>query len=196
MATGLKARGFSPGAVVLVIAMLPVVELRGAVPVGINLLGLPWYRAVMLAIIGNMLPVFLVLLLLDSAVRLLVRFRLFRRFFDWLFDRTRRRSELIRRWEFWGLAMFVAVPLPVTGAWTGSVAAVLMGLPYWRSVLAILIGVVIAGAVVTALSLLGMWGWVIAGVALLVLFLNALLSGLKRRRRQRVNPCLPDDATD
>jgi uncharacterized membrane protein len=196
VATGLKARGFSPGAVVLVIAMLPVVELRGAVPVGINLLGLPWYRAVMLAIIGNMLPVFLVLLLLDSAVRLLVRFRLFRRFFDWLFDRTRRRSELIRRWEFWGLAMFVAVPLPVTGAWTGSVAAVLMGLPYWRSVLAILIGVVIAGAVVTALSLLGMWGWVIAGVALLVLFLNALLSGLKRRRRQRVNPCLPDDATD
>lgn len=183
LAARLQARGLSPDVVVLVIATLPVVELRGAVPVGINLFGLPWYRAVILSIIGNMLPIFLIILLLNRVVLLLSRFRLFRRFFDWLFARTRRRSELVRRWEFWGLAMFVSVPLPVTGAWTGSMASVLMGLRYWRSVLAIFIGVVVAGAIVTTLSLLGAWGAVIAGVALLVLFLNGVLSGIRRRRK-------------
>ncbi|MFO7638293.1 MAG: small multi-drug export protein [bacterium] len=188
LAEQLRAGGLSSDAVVLIIAILPVVELRGAVPVGINLLGMPWHRVVFFAIVGNMLPVFLVLWLLDAVVRVLVRFRPFRRFFDWLFARTRRRSDLIRRWEFWGLAMFVAVPLPVTGAWTGSIASVLMGLPYWRSVLAIFVGVLVAGAIVTALSLLGTRGAVIAGVALLVLFLNGVLSGWRRRRRAGSQP--------
>ncbi|MFO7652171.1 MAG: small multi-drug export protein [bacterium] len=181
LAAGLRTRGLSPEAIVVVISMLPVVELRGAIPVGINLLKLPWPRAVAAAVVGNILPVFVILLLLERIVVLLGRFRVFRQFFDWLFARTKRRSRLVQRWEFWGLALFVAVPLPVTGAWTGSVAAVLMGLPYWRSMLAVLVGVICAAAIVTTLSLLGRLGALIAGVVLLVLLVSGLASGLRRR---------------
>ncbi|HDR00112.1 MAG TPA: hypothetical protein ENN51_07515 [candidate division WOR-3 bacterium] len=195
IATWLRSRGLSPEGVVLVISMLPIVELRGAVPVGINLFRIPWYAVVPLAVIGNMLPVFAILLFLNVAVRLLGRFRICRRFFDWLFARTRARSGLMRRWEFWGLVLFVSVPLPVTGAWTGSVAAVLMGLRYWRSVLAIALGVVFAGAVVTTLSLLGGWGAALAAVALLGLLVHGFLSGL-RRRREALGRRSRDDRTD
>ncbi|UCG44445.1 MAG: small multi-drug export protein [candidate division WOR-3 bacterium] len=144
-----------------------------------------WWKAVLLSVVGNMLPIFLVLLLLDRAVRWLGHIRLFRRFFDWLFARTRRKSGLIERYEFLGLVLFVAIPLPVTGAWTGSVAAVIMGVPYWRAMLAILLGVCIAGAVVTILSLLGVWGAVIAGTALAAVLANAVISGIRKRRRDR-----------
>jgi len=185
LALRLRERGLSSEAVVFVIAMLPIVELRGAVPVGINVLGMAWYRAVLWSVVGNMVPIFLILLLLNRAVGWLSHIRFFRRFFDWLFARTRRKSGLIERYEFWGLMLFVSIPLPVTGAWTGSVAAVIMGVPYWRAMLAIFCGVLIAGGVVTVLSLLGIWGAVIAGVALAVLAVNGIVSGLRRRKRER-----------
>jgi uncharacterized membrane protein len=186
LARRLNERGVPTEAVVVIISTLPIVELRGAVPVGINLFGMPWWRAVLLSVIGNMLPIFLILLLLDSAVRWLGHIRAFRRFFDWLFARTRRKSGLIERYEFLGLMLFVAIPLPVTGAWTGSVAAVIMGVPYWRAMLAIFLGVCVAGAVVTMLSLLGIWGAVIAGTALAAVLANAVVSGIRKRRRNRL----------
>jgi len=182
LARGLRDRGLGPEAAVVTIAMLPIVELRGAVPVGINLFGMPWWKAVALAVVGNMAPIFVILLLLDRAVAWLGRIRLFRRFFDWLFARTRRKSGLIEKYEFLGLVLFVGVPLPMTGAWTGSVAAVIMGMPYWRAMLANFLGVLIAGAIVTTLSLLGFWGAVIAAVAFGALLVNAVVSGIRARR--------------
>lgn len=182
IALRLKERGIPPEVVVTSIAMLPIVELRGAVPVGINLLGMAWYKAVFFSVIGNLLPILLILLILERLAVWLSRLSAFRRFFDWLFARTRRRSGLIQRYEFWGLVIFVAIPLPVTGAWTGSVAAVLMGIGYWRALLALTLGVLIAGGIVTSLSLLGVWGAVIAGVALVVLAANAVLSGWRRKK--------------
>jgi len=181
-ARSLQDRGLSPELAVVVIAMLPIVELRGAVPVGINLFGMPWWKAVALSVVGNMAPIFVILLLLDRAVAWLGRIRLFRRFFDWLFARTRRKSGLIEKYEFLGLVLFVGVPLPMTGAWTGSVAAVIMGMPYWRAILANFLGVLIAAAVVTTLSLLGFWGAVVAAVALGALLANAVVSGIRARR--------------
>lgn len=183
LAQRLEQAGLPAGLAVVVIATLPIVELRGAVPVGINLFGMPWWQAVGLAVVGNMLPIFLILLLLERMVAWLGHIRLFRRFFDWLFARTRRKSGLIERYEFLGLMLFVAIPLPVTGAWTGSVAAVIMGIGYWRAMLAIFFGVLIAAAVVTSLSLLGWIGAVIAAVALAVLLVNAILTGVRQRRK-------------
>lgn len=179
LAERLQAQGLPPQAVVLVVAMLPVVELRGAVPIGNNLLRLPLWQTLTLSIVGNLLPIVLVLLLLEKTVAWLSRFGLFRRFFEWLYARTRRRSGVIQRYEFWGLVLFVGIPLPGTGAWTGSLAAVLLGMSYWRSLLACLLGVLLAAAIVTALSLLGIWGAVIAGAALLAL----VGQGVLRRRR-------------
>lgn len=185
LARMLLGRGLSPEAIVALIATLPIVELRGAVPVGINLFGLPWYRVVLFAVLGNMIPIFLILLLLEKMVGWLSHIGFFRRFFEWLFARTRRKSGLIQRYEFWGLMLFVSIPLPVTGAWTGSVAAVIMDIPYWRAMLAIFCGVLIAGGVVTTLSLLGAWGAAIAGAALLVLVVVGILSSRRRRRQRR-----------
>ena len=158
--------GFAEEIVVLIISALPILELRGAIPVAINLFGFPWYYALLLAVIGNLIPVPIILLFLNSIVRFLSRVSFFDRFFRWLFAHTRRRGTIIERYERIGLALFVAIPLPVTGAWTGSLAAVLFGLKFGHAMLSIFIGVVIAGAIVTCLSLLGWVGAVIAGVGL------------------------------
>ncbi len=147
--------GFSKELVVLVISALPVVELRLAVPVAINMFGLPWYYAFLLAIIGNLLPVPFILLFLDTFSKLLSKIGIFKRMLQWLFERTRRRGKIIERYERIGLALFVAVPLPFTGAWTGSLAAVLFGLKFKHAFLSIFIGILIAGMIVTCATLLG-----------------------------------------
>jgi uncharacterized membrane protein len=87
--------------------------------------------------------------LLGPAERFLRRWHSFDRFFTWLFARTQRRSGLIRRYGRLGLVLFVSIPAPMTGAWTGSVAAYLLRLPLGQAVLCIILGIVIAAAIVT-----------------------------------------------
>lgn len=151
---------------IITISALPVVELRGALPVAINLLHMPWYRAFFLAIIGNLLPVPILLLFLDSLAGVISRVDIGRRLVNWVFEHTRRRGEAIERYEKIGLMLFVAIPLPITGAWTGSIVAFLLGLKFRYAFLSIMAGVVIAGAIVTSLCLIGWAGAVIAGVVL------------------------------
>ncbi len=175
LAFWLSSRGVSPQLVVFLIAMVPIIELRGAVPIGNNLFNLPLWQTVLLSILGNMVPIVLILHFLERLVVWLGKFGFFRRFFDWLFARTRRRSGVIQRFEFWGLVLFVGIPLPMTGAWTGSVAAVLLGLPYWRALLGIFFGVLLAAIIVTTLSCLEWWGLVIVAVVLLLVLIRQLL---------------------
>lgn len=158
--------GFPREVIVIIIAILPVFELRGALPVAINLFHFPWYYAFLLTIIGNLLPVPFILLFLDTISRLLSKIGFFKHMLDWLFEHTRRRGGVVERYERIGLALFVAVPLPVTGAWTGSVLAVLLGLRFKHAFLSIFMGVFIAGIIVTCLSLLGWAGAAIAGIGL------------------------------
>lgn len=183
LAQRLRAQGLSPELVVLVVAMLPIVELRGAVPIGNNLFHLPLWKTVILSIGGNILPIVFILLLFERAVLILSRIPLFKRFFTWLFRRTRRKSGLIERFKFWGLVVFVGIPLPVTGAWTGSVAAVLLGMSYGQALLGILCGVVVAAGIVIVLSLLGWLGAVIAGLGLAFI----LLFQLRNERKQKLD---------
>ncbi len=158
--------GFSKELVVLIIAALPIFELRGALPVAINLFHFPWYYALLLAIIGNLIPVPFILLFLNGVTRLLSKVDIFARMLNWLFEHTRRRGKIVERYERIGLTLFVAIPLPVTGAWTGSLAAVLFGLKFKYAFLSIFIGILIAGAIVTCLCLLGWTGAIIAGIGL------------------------------
>jgi len=158
--------GLSKELIVITVSALPVIELRGALPVAINMFNLPWYQALSLAIIGNLLPVPLLLLFFKSLTVTARQTDIGRRLIDWLFARTRKNMAVIEKYERIGLMLFVAVPLPVTGAWTGSVAAFLTGLKFNRALLSIACGVVIAGAIVTCLSLLGWVGAVIAGLGL------------------------------
>jgi len=158
--------GISKELITVIISALPVVELRGALPVAINLFHMPWYQAFWLAIVGNLLPVPILLLFLDSLAKVASRVEIGKRVVNWVFEHTRRRGKAIERYEKIGLTLFVAIPLPVTGAWTGSIAAFLLGLKFRYAFLSILSGVIIAGAIVTSLCLLGWIGAVIAGVGL------------------------------
>jgi uncharacterized membrane protein len=158
--------GIPQEAIVLIISALPVVELRLALPIAINVFHMAWYKAYCLAVIGNMLPVPILLLFLDSLAKVVTRAEMGRRVVDWVFERTRRHGKTIERYEKIGLMLFVAIPLPVTGAWTGSIAAFLLGLKFRYAFLSILVGVIIAGAIVTSLCLLGWVGAVIAGIGL------------------------------
>ncbi len=156
---------------VILIAASPIAELRAAIPLAILIFDFPWYHALLLAIIGNLLPVPFILLFLDTATRLLGKIAFFKRILDWLFERTRRRGRIIERYKRIGLVLFVAIPLPVTGAWTGSLAAVLFGVSFKHAFLSIFAGVIIAGIIVTCLTLLGWVGALIAGVFLCILFI-------------------------
>ena len=176
IASWLADRGIPADLVVLIIAMLPIVELRGAIPVAMHLFGMSIPHSYILCVIGNMIPVPFILLLLGPVAKILRKIPLFDRFFEWLFARTRRRSDAIRKYEEVGLIMFVAIPLPVTGAWTGSLAAFLFGLRFWPSFFCALAGVCIAGVVVTSFSALGWIGAIAAGVILLGVMAASILS--------------------
>jgi uncharacterized membrane protein len=147
---------------VLITSALPILELRGGIPVAMTLLDFPWYYAFLLGVVGNMLPVPFILLFLNYVTRMLSKVRFFERILNWLFERTRRRGKIIQKYERIGLVLFVAIPLPITGAWTGALAAVIFGLKFKHAFMSILIGVLIAGVIVTCLSyfglaIVGMW---------------------------------------
>ena len=150
----------TPRIITLVLAALPVSELRGAIPYAIVACGMSWQEAYIIAVIGNFIPVIPLLFLFESVSNYLMRYRLFNRFFTWLFERTRRKGRLIERFEAVGLVLFVAVPLPVTGAWTGCVAAFIFKVPLKYAIPAVLLGIMIAGTVVTLASLgvIQIWG--------------------------------------
>lgn len=150
----LSSHGLAPELVVLVISMLPIFELRGGIPCGF-LLQLVWWKTYLLSVLGNIIPVVPILLLLDPISNWLRRhISLADRFFEWLFARTRKRTEAnIRKYgAFVGLMVFVAIPLPVTGAWTGCAAAFVFGMKFRLSFPAILLGVLIASIVVSMIT--------------------------------------------
>ena len=192
IAESLREKGLSENLTITLISLLPIVELRGAIPVGHILAADPdpstrlgredWLRAAriyILAVVGNMLPVPFILWLLGPVSRLCMKVPLGKRFFDWLFARTRKKTAGIEKYEFFGLTVFVAIPLPVTGAWTGAMAGWLMGLKPLSAFFSILLGVMIAGVIMTVLSLMGWLGAAIAGTVLLVLLASVLLKSFR-----------------
>lgn len=143
--------------VTVLIAMLPISELRGAIPWALTRPplggGLSWPEAYLFSVIGNFLPVVPLLLGLKPLSQRLRKYGAFDKFFNWLFTRTERRSRLVKRFEALGLVLLVAIPLPVTGAWTGTVAAFLFGIRLQLALPAIILGILLAGGLVTLASL-------------------------------------------
>ena len=152
--------GISPRLITLLLSILPISELRGAIPYAILSGGLGWREAYIYAVLGNFLPVIQLLLFMGRISEWLRRFPVWDRFFTWFFDRTRRKGGLVEKFEAVGLALFVAVPLPVTGAWTGCVAAFLFKIPLRLAIPAIAAGILIAGGIVTlaSLGIISFWG--------------------------------------
>jgi len=160
--------------IVIILSTLPITELRGALPVGIILFDLPWYQALCLAIIGNMLPVPFLFLFFKSLARGIRRTDTGKKLVNMLIKRTGRHTAIVEKYESIGLIALVAIPVPGTGAWTGAMIAFLLGLRLRRAFLSIATGVLISGAIVTVLSLIGWIGAIIAGFILI----SAVILGL------------------
>jgi uncharacterized membrane protein len=143
-----------PRVLVFLTAMLPFSELRGAIPLAISKYGINPYEAYILGVMGNLVPVVFLLHLLGPLERRLRFIKVFDRFFDHLFHRTHKKhSERIDKYGALGLVTFVAIPLPLTGAWTGVAAAYVFELPKRYAFPALVLGVLLAGVVVTLITL-------------------------------------------
>jgi len=157
---------------VFLIAMIPIFELRGAIPIGVLSYQLPLWKVFPISIAGNMIPIFFILLFFDFVTKLFFKVPFLKRILEAIFARTRRKGKVIEKYEEIGLMLFVAIPLPITGAWTGSLAAYLFGLKFWKSMLFIFLGVLIAGIVVSFLTSLKWIGLAIAVIALAIILLK------------------------
>ena len=136
----------------MLVSMIPVVELRGGIPFGVAA-GLSMPVAFLAAFIGNMIPVpFLILFTRRILGFLRQHVPVFRGFVDWLGRRAEKNTELVLKYRFWGLFVLVAIPLPGTGAWTGSLVAAVLDMRLSRAVPAITAGVLTAGAIITLLT--------------------------------------------
>lgn len=135
--------------------MLPVAELRVGLPMALGLYNLSLAQALFFSILGNIIPVFFILWFSEDVVNFLRgKNKFVNKFFDWLFERTRNRfNEKYKKYGALALILFVAIPLPITGAWTGSLASWLFGIERKKSLLFIFIGILISALIVSLASL-------------------------------------------
>lgn len=138
---------------VFLLSMVPIIELRGAIPLGIVLLGLDWSWVFLLGVVGSFIPAVVIVLGFDKGLHLLDRLGI--GWTHWVSNYYKKRSRPVERWGLIGLVVLVAIPLPFTGAWTGALVASGLRLPVIRSLGCILIGLIAAGGIVTGLVLQG-----------------------------------------
>ena len=140
------------------ISMVPIVELRGGVPFGIAW-GIKWYHALPLCMIGNMIPVPFIFFFARKVLEWGKEKPVIGRFFTWCLEKGERGGQKLQekagRGLFVALLLFVGIPLPGTGAWTGTLAASFLNMDFKKSVVAVICGVLLAGIIMTVLSLLG-----------------------------------------
>ena len=134
-------------------SMIPIIELRGAIPLGAAL-GLPMWQSFLLAIVGNMLPVPIILLFVKKVLSFMskCRVKLFNKVANWVYAKAEKNKGKIEKYSFWGVALFVGIPLPMTGAWTGTLVAAMLDMKFWKAILSAFIGVLVAGIVISLLS--------------------------------------------
>ena len=151
---------FTPELATFLIAMIPISELRAAIPIGIKIYHLSFWSAYLWSVLGNLVPMILIVLVLEPIADFLSRnFRIFHKFFDWLFEHTRKRGT--KKFEKWGeLAVFIltATPVPLLGGWTGPLAAFVFKVKLKKSIPLIILGCMMAGVIVTAITLFSMNG--------------------------------------
>ena len=173
---------------VFFLAAAPISELRGAIPLAIFENDIKWPVAFVVAYAGNLLPVPFLLLLFEPLSNTLSRVKLFKRIIEYILELARRRQSIVEKYGPVGLTLFVAVPLPITGAWTGSLIAYLLGIRFKYAFPAIAIGVFIAGIIVTALcvifdmEVIPAWvGAVAAGVVLGIVVIISIVQSLRHK---------------
>ena len=151
-------KGMPKELIVIIMGILPISELRGAIPLGLYF-GMSMSKAFWLSILGNTIFIVPALFLFEPVSTKLRKFKICSRFFNWVFERTKKNADTIQKYEALGLFLFVAVPLPMTGAWSGVIAASLFKIRFRYAFPAITAGVFGAGLIVLTLCKLGIMSW-------------------------------------
>ena len=138
--------------VTFIISMLPVVELRGSIPIGILAFKIPWYWCYIICVLGNMVPVPIILLFVKRVIEWMKTTKKLQKVGLWLEAKAEKNTPKVQRFEVFGMMIFVAIPLPMTGAWTGALVAALTGMKFKNAMISIAGGVLIAGVIVTLIS--------------------------------------------
>ena len=134
-------------------SMIPIIELRGAIQMGAAF-SLPWWQTYIISVIGNMIPVPFILLFIKKIIRWMSnsKVKFFNKTAGFLMRKVEKNRERIEKYSFFGVCLFVAIPLPATGAWTGSLVAAMIDMKFWKAVLSAFIGVLVAGVIMTLIS--------------------------------------------
>ena len=142
--------------VIFIISMIPILELRGGLlAASPALLNVPILRAIPICIVGNILPIPFILLLIRHVLEWMKRVPCFRGIALWLERKAMSKKGQIEKYEFWGLVLFVGIPLPGTGAWTGTLAASILDMDFKSTIIAVMLGVLLAGIIMMVLSVAG-----------------------------------------
>ena len=136
---------------VFLVSMLPIVELRGAIPFGVGL-GMDWRSVYLISVVGNMIPIPFIILFFRPLINYLKTTRLFGQLASKLHERSLRKSKDVVKYKIFGLFLFVAIPLPGTGAWTGAAIAALLDMRLRNAIPAIMLGVLVAGILMMGIS--------------------------------------------
>lgn len=144
--------GFLPAElIVFIVSMIPILELRGGMILA-SLYGFPLLKAFGICILGNLVPIPFILWFITPVFRWMKRWALFRPLVEKLEKKSMGKSEKIRKYEFWGLLLFVGIPLPGTGGWTGSLIAALLELDKKKAILAVFCGLLLASGIMALVS--------------------------------------------
>ena len=145
----IEALGAIPNEIkLIIISMLPIIELRGAIPVGV-LLGMPPIESFLISVVGNLIPIPFVILLGRPIFNWLKKTKLFARLMEKLEKRIEKKADSVMKKAALGLYIFVAIPLPGTGAWTGALIASMFDMRFKYALPAIVLGVLTAGIIMT-----------------------------------------------
>lgn len=148
---GLTASMFGKYATIFVISLFPILELRGGL-IAAALMDVPMWQAFLVCILANILVIPFVLFFVETLIVLFSKISFFKRIIDWFKEKTLKKKDVIEKYGYLGILLFVAVPLPGSGAWTGCLLAVLLGLDKKKSFFAALAGVAIAGIIMLVFS--------------------------------------------
>jgi len=143
--------GINKELIVFIISLMPILELRGGL-LAASLLDIEFTRAAVICVVGNVLPIPFVLLFLRYVLTLFEKWDVTKKIVNWLEKKVEEKREQIDKYRYLGLIIFVGIPLPGTGAWTGSLLAVMLGMNRKKSFVCILIGVAIAAVIMSILS--------------------------------------------
>ena len=147
--------------ITFIVSMVPIIELRGAIPIGVGI-GLTYFQSFIISFIGNIIPIYFIVKYIKPLFDFFGKFKPFKKIIDWASEKATKKiseSERLQNYTMLGLFLFVAIPLPGTGAWIGSLIANFLDIPVKKAFWPLAFGVLTAGIIVLSITAIGFGGW-------------------------------------